>query len=358
MKTDLIKINPADYGLEESKAQQIAAQFKPMLDKMVELEREYNEVIKLPVEDAETAVKAKELRLQYVKVRTGTEKIHKEQKAFYLAGGRFVDGWKNAQLFASQGLEDNLKEIETYQERLEAERIEKIRSERWGQINQYTEIEPFGLSTMDENTFNALLSGYKANYEAKIEAERQAELARIEAERKLGIFNARKDIVRSFGHFFNWDSLTLDTTDADFDHLINEAKELQLQAEKEREELRIKAAKEAKENERLRKEAEAKRIESEKEAKRIEQERQAERNRIAELERIENERKTKEAAEIEAQKKAALAGDKEKLNKWVNSLSIEIAGGLKPEGQKVANQISEKFEAFKKWAFTQINTQL
>jgi hypothetical protein len=47
-----------------------------------------------------------------MKIRTATLDIHKKQKAFYLAGGKFVDGWKNAQHFASMGKEEKLEEIE------------------------------------------------------------------------------------------------------------------------------------------------------------------------------------------------------------------------------------------------------
>ena len=36
---EIVKINPADFRVEESKATQIAEQFKHMLDKMVELDR-------------------------------------------------------------------------------------------------------------------------------------------------------------------------------------------------------------------------------------------------------------------------------------------------------------------------------
>jgi len=45
-------------------------------------------------------INKKELRLKYMKIRTATLDIHKKQKAFYLAGGRFVDGWMNASLMA------------------------------------------------------------------------------------------------------------------------------------------------------------------------------------------------------------------------------------------------------------------
>ena len=47
--SELVKINASEYGLEEIKAQQIEAQFKPMLEKMSALERGYNEVIILEI---------------------------------------------------------------------------------------------------------------------------------------------------------------------------------------------------------------------------------------------------------------------------------------------------------------------
>jgi hypothetical protein len=54
---EIITVDPKQFGLEESKAADIAAQFKPMLDKMVELEQEYNEVISMPIETAASAAK-------------------------------------------------------------------------------------------------------------------------------------------------------------------------------------------------------------------------------------------------------------------------------------------------------------
>lgn len=129
----LIKINASDYGLEETKAKEIAELFKPMLDTMESFEDEFNDILKLPL-SLETCGKAKELRLKYVKVRTGTSKIHKDLKQFYLQGGRFVDGFKNAQVFASNSKETKLMEIENHFEikekkRLEDERIAKAKAE-------------------------------------------------------------------------------------------------------------------------------------------------------------------------------------------------------------------------------------
>lgn len=61
----LVKIDPKEFGLEESKAQEIAAQFQPMLEKMVELEKEFNEVVSLPIDDKATSVKAKANQKKY-----------------------------------------------------------------------------------------------------------------------------------------------------------------------------------------------------------------------------------------------------------------------------------------------------
>ena len=73
---ELIQINHEDYKIEERKAQEIADMFKPMLDKMVELENEFNTLVKEEI-TTDICKKAKELRLKYVKTRTGTKKIHK-----------------------------------------------------------------------------------------------------------------------------------------------------------------------------------------------------------------------------------------------------------------------------------------
>lgn len=180
---ELIKIKASDYGLEENKAKQISDMFKPMLDKMVELETEFNEISNLEISPL-VCNQAKELRLQYVKVRTGTAKIHKELKDFYLQGGRFVDGWKNAQLMASQGIEEKLMNIEKYYENLELEKQAKLQEERSKQLALYeVEIIPNDLGKMEEQVWNNYLFGVKSHYEAKKEAERKAEEERIAKEK-------------------------------------------------------------------------------------------------------------------------------------------------------------------------------
>lgn len=199
----IVKINPAEFGLEESKAAQIEAQFKPMLEKMTELEKEYNEIVALPEEDTSAAERAKALRLKYVKVRTGTAEIHKNQKAFFLAGGRFVDGWKNAQLFASQGIEEKLSLIENRAEIKEQERVAGVQKEREDALKPYgvENAESISLGLMSEQVWTNFLSGTKTAYETKVAAEEKAKADQIEAERIAALHKERKESILDLWNF-------------------------------------------------------------------------------------------------------------------------------------------------------------
>lgn len=185
--TAIVKVDAAQYGLQATEASQVEAVFIPMIQKMTALEGEFNE-IKAAEITPEICTKAKELHMKYVKVRTGTAEIHKKAKAYYLAGGRFVDGWKNAQEFASQGKEQALLEIEKHFERIEEARIKAIEEARKEQLKEFTTVVPDALGWMTEETFNIYMAGAKQQFELKIEAERQeaikAEIAAKERDEK------------------------------------------------------------------------------------------------------------------------------------------------------------------------------
>lgn len=185
----LIKVDHTEYGLEEQKAQQIAQMFKPMLDQMEALEVQYNEVMQMEM-SPERQQQARDIRLAYVKVRTGTDKIHKDLKSFYLQGGRFVDGWRNAQRMASLGNEEKLKEIEDYYMNQEKERVAQLQTQRAGHLSNFTEFIPPNLGEMDEQVWEKYLFGAEAAHKAeqerirKEEEERQEELRKKEAREK------------------------------------------------------------------------------------------------------------------------------------------------------------------------------
>jgi len=291
---ELIKIDPKEFGLEESKASEIESAFKPMLEKMTELEEEYNQVIKLSV-SKETCDKAKSLRLKYVKIRTGTATIHKDMKAFYLAGGRFLDGWKNAQLFASNGIEDKLMDIEKHYENIELERISKLQEKRATELSKYVnenDMLPANLGEMSDEIWNNYLTGTKTNYETKIAAEKKAEQERIEAEKRQKILDARKLEIAKYGDHATKQP-AINTTLEEWADMLDVANKNKVAYIEEQVKIR-------KENERLKKEsekAEKIRVETQKKAdESLRKEREAK-------EKIEKELKAKKEAEELVEKK-------------------------------------------------------
>jgi len=182
---EIVKVDASQYGLQEDKAKQISGMFTPMLDKMVELEKEYNKVAALEV-SKESCIMAGKLRREYVKVRTGTAAIHKDLKSFYLNGGRFVDGWKNAQKMASEGIEEKLLQIEKHYERAELERVSILTRDRETELSKYgVEYFPAKLGEMETEVWQAYLTGIITAYKAKIEAEKKAEEDRVALELKV-----------------------------------------------------------------------------------------------------------------------------------------------------------------------------
>lgn len=251
----LVKIDPKEYGLEEKKAAEISKMFKPMLDQMVALEKEFNKIKKKTVSPG-VCLEARNLRLQYVKVRTGTEKIHKDLKQFYLQGGRFVDGWKNAQLMASQGIEEKLMNIEKYYENKEKQRIQDLQNDRSQALQDIgiSDFIPNNLGDMDEQTWNNYLLGVKESIRLREEAEKKAEEERIERERIQKLHDERKNAIMDL-----WTYVPEDDKKANFGtwtqenwiKLLNFCNKKKADYEKEQERIR-------KENEKLKKAAEEK----------------------------------------------------------------------------------------------------
>lgn len=385
---ELIKINPKEFGIEESKAKEISAQFKPMLDKMVELEDEYNKILKLSIDDVETSEKAKELRLKYVKVRTGTALIHKEQKSFYLQAGRFVDGWKNAQLFASQGKEQQLSEIENYQENLEIERIKKLNEERTSLISKYIEdFELINFGIMQNDVWDAYYSTKKKAHEDKIQAEKDAEIKhiaeqkrieqeriakekkereererlkkenkRLEKEREEQIKKEEKERkkrkerelieqkrakeLQPYIVFIRDYNKLISSTDEKYKlefHDIKLGAEQQWEYDRKEQIKKHKSEQEREEKQRLDK-IHRDKLESQLKAKKDTEEK-------LERERIVAENKAKKDAE-----KLAKAPIKKQMNIWINTLTV----GSPPKLNDTVKDIIDKFEAFKDWAKIQI----
>lgn len=345
---EIVVVDHTKYGVSSQIAQNIKDQFSPMLDKMVELESEYNIVVAGNPMDDQVVEDASELLKKYVKVRTGVDKIHKEQKAFYLAGGRFIDGWKNAHLMASTGKEFNLKAIKEYRENLEKKRLDKLQEERELEIQDYLEEEESHIDyrKLEAPIWSAYVSGKKKSFKdlqtaraVALEKEKaEAEIEKLRSAR-LAITYRYEDFIIEFVE--DWGLISQE----DFDRIISTAKQNKEEyAAKAAAD--AKAASEAKETVRKLKEAaEAS------ELARIASEAQAEKLRKAVISqgwvgsRPENHQTE---AEPQVDPAASLSGtERDTLRAWVFEMDLPVCPNY---GHAVSLEIINKFQGFKAWA--------
>ncbi len=267
MENQLVKAK--DYGLEENKAIEIESKFAPMIAEKEALLSIYNDIITSELTPGLCA-KAKDLRNKLVKVRTGIAKIHKTQKAFYLAGGRFVDAWKNANTEPVTQMEEKLSEIEKHFENIEKQRIEDLRISREKELfpllDEYTPMTE-GLGDMTDDMWEAYYTGKKSVFDKRVEDERLAEEARVDNERLDEIEKTRQNTALVYKDL--WEESEYDFRDMctdEFNAKLSSWKDKKSTLKAEQERIR-------KENERLQKEAAA--IEAKNEAAKKERERLA-----------------------------------------------------------------------------------
>lgn len=330
MTTEIAKINPAEFGLQEAQAQTIEAAFMPKIIERDGLMKVYETLITEEL-TPELCVEAKALRLKLVKVRTGIAEIHRTQKAFYLAAGRYVDAWKNKETAPVEQMEEKLEGIEKYYENIEKERKTKLRAERVAELQKY-EVDGslIMLGEMADDVWDNYLAGVKLQYENRKAAERKAEedrLAAIEAERK------RQEEIRLENERLKKEREALEKKQA--------AERLKLAAEKAEAERKAKEAEAAmmaqakKDREAIEAaRAEKEKAEAELRAKReaeVRAQREAEERAIAE-----------EKARIAAAKKAAAAPDKDKLLKLADNIrSLPLPEMKTEEAKAIAGSVHE-----------------
>lgn len=321
-------IDHEKFGVPDYIAKNIRDQFQPMLDTMVALEDQFNKVIQLDPEDESTSKAASELRKKYVKIRTGVDKIHKEQKAFYLAGGRFVDGWKNAHLMASQDKEERLRQIENFVENREKKRIADLHEKRCAEIMPYLQ-EPethMNYGMLSDSVWDAYLKGKIKIHMEFQEAVRQAEENEAKEKRKREILSSRMPMVFRYGRYIAPSNQSEDVIavmdDRSFEAMIANAKEL------EKDELE--------ENERIRQRAR----------------------------QLEEEAKKREESAVVATPQVVSATEQDndeemstadKLAKWVLSMDLPVCPDY---GNEVSIEIINKFVGFKSWANRLIDQKL
>jgi colicin import membrane protein len=325
MKTKelVLQVNPKEYGLEESKALEMVNGLSTTIAEREVLKSAYVDVIDLDITQGNIPT-FKELRLKIRTNRTTIEKWHKTNKAFYLAGGRFVDAIKNKEILENEEMESKLMEAEKHFENLEKERIAKIQDQRIRLISPYLEsVENLYLSDMEEDVWEAYLKTKKDSYIALVEAELKIEKERAEAQR-LEKERIEKQRIEN--------DLLKKEADLREKEILKERKERE---EKQKIEDDIKEAV-------LRKEREEKsKLEAQLKAKQLEESKEIARKDAEVL-------KAKKDAE-----KLAKEPVKKQLNLWVDGFNIDLPNSELLNNEK-ALLIKSKFDAFKKWAKSEI----
>lgn len=327
-------------GLELTEAQTIASNYAPFFERIAEKELQ---VQKLEKGNALHVDLAKRIRIDLGRICSEIEAQKKKDKEAVLIRGRFVDGLYNAANGYGRLTQETAKEIEDHFEKMEAERIAKLKSERIELLAPHVDNpEIFGVEHMSQEAFDNLVEGQKLAKQARIEAERKAEQERIEREKAEA---AERERIRIENERLKAEAEARERA-IELERKKHEAE--RIKAEKARMEAEQKARKE-----REAAEKEQMRIQAEAEAK-LRAERQAREKAEAEIQAAKIAEQKRIEAEKLAAKKAAAAPDKDKMIAWVKSLDI-LHPELKDEDAKVVfAEIVSKLEVFKKWALSQI----
>lgn len=340
--TNIVKVNPNEFGLQEEQAETILSGLTQILTEREILTQNYAEVIKLEITQSNIPI-FKELRRKIADNRTkGIEKWHKANKEFYLRGGQFVDAIKRKEIIENERMEENLLECEKHFENIEKKRIQDLQDNRAAQLLAY-EVEntaQLSLGTMSEDVFEAFLQASKTKYLDKKEAERKAEEERLKAIR---LEQERIELQKLENERLKAEAIEREKALAEERKKQDEA----LAIERAKAEAERKKADEAAKIEREKQEAILAKERAEKAKLEAELKAKAEAEKRAEEERL--------AAELKAKKEAdklAKAPIKKQLNTWVDGFELPV---FQNKHEK-ADEIFAKFEAFKQWAKQQIET--
>ena len=271
--------------------------------------------IKVTSEDqVEEMAEAKSLRIKLMKVRTEAEKIKKAIKEPYLRGAQASQDIYNDIRDITKPEEERLMEQEKFAELAEAKRVEERHTKRVEKLSLYVaDVSVYTLREMDDVTFDGLVIDCKTVFDAKIDASKREEKAKIDQEKKEKLYHDRKIILAPYSDFTDISKLTVETNVTDYEEIVSLAQVSKNTYEENQEKIRL-------ENEKLKKEADEKiakeAIEAKKRAdadKKIKDEND-EKIRLANVAREDAEDKLKKSKELE---EARLLEEKQEADRKV-----------------------------------------
>ena len=354
-------------GVELSKAEKIASGYAPLMNQAQEIA----EKLKcLDVNNPEHVAIARRARIDLGTLCSTTGKQKDSDKEIVKIEDRFIMALHNTVVNFAKLTQEDAKAIEQHAERVEAARIEALRVERMKELEEFEVLtNDAHVENMSDDVWKNYKNGVKLNYEQVKAAEAQAELERIETERKTTVFSERKMELLPLSDHTDVAALTIDTTEDEFKTLIENAKaakvkaaEEQKEREAEAEKTRLKAEAEAKKarEEKAKSDAELAKVQASAKKEREEAEKKAEEQRVK-LAKIEAEKAASEKLEAEriekeqADKKAAeQAPDKDKIKAALKDMNMPALYFKSKDVAETYSEIESKFLAFKAWADKQV----
>lgn len=176
-------------GLKEKDATNYLNEFIPFISELTVLSSEMKN-INFENPSPEDSEKAKELRIRFMKNRTGSEKMKKALKEMSLKTGNFIQGIYNVIESNSSPNEEKLDYVEKYAEKKEAERKESLRKSRALELGQYmSNTEMFPLGEISEEAYQEMLKG---QIHAKKAKEEEENISTLQQERQGQLFPYRE----------------------------------------------------------------------------------------------------------------------------------------------------------------------
>ena len=232
------EIKPEIFGLEVAKATEMVSGLSVAIAERKVLENAYIDVIELPI-TTETLTVFKELRLKIVKNRTqGIEKWHKNNKAFYLAGGRFVDAVKNKEVAINEEMESKLMEAEKFFENHQKAIAKELNDARLLKLAPYVD-DTTGLTFAEfsDEDFDDYVLGKKTKFE-NAQKEAEAEALQIENERLKTIENNRRQLAIAPYFQFSENKEVSEMSLEDFETLLSECQNAKIEFDKQQEKIK------------------------------------------------------------------------------------------------------------------------
>jgi len=237
--------------LDKTKSASVRKAFEPMVKMLEKMEIEAEEIYSLDL-NKETCGKARGLRLRIQKVRIDADKARKEEKAQYILGGNAIQGFYNIFKAAITPVETRLEEIEKHFENLAKKKIEDLQAKRTLLLEKIgLDGSIMKLGEMDEDVWDNYFSGVSLKFKNEEKARKEATAAEKLKEERNAILEKRKILLMPYGQFNPFLDLYPETTEEEFQEILNTMKKAKADFDKTQADLLLKQEEIKKENEKL-----------------------------------------------------------------------------------------------------------